>query len=262
MKREKLPAMPWYVADTMNDEAVKLMSNREFGVYMKLLGSNWTEGSIPGDLASLACLVHESVQDFQAIWNKIQQKFRHKGGRSGATRLTNSRVEKERKKRFQYVRKQSRAMSEFRAVQNTKSYQNRSAPSEASLSTAYIKPQAARARISLSLSSSLNNTSTPLPPLTNQQTELLAYLKITPPLHQIKDPDRFVRRLTERFDPGHVMTGLRAIMAWLAKNPTREDGMKDWQRFIVNWLNRDSDMIGNRAALAGLGLKTVPRFSV
>lgn len=97
--------MQWYPSDVEADEAVKLMNNREFGCYVKLLGHNWIEGSIPKDLETLAVIVREDPRDFDGIWAKIKAKFRVKNSRI-PDRLTNNRVEMERMKQRAYSKKQ------------------------------------------------------------------------------------------------------------------------------------------------------------
>lgn len=98
------------------DEVVKLMDNRQYGVYHKLLGHNWLEGSIPADIGQLATLVHEDPRDFESMWSLISKKFRRKG--SG--RLTNPRQEKERKKQKLFSKKQADAARKRWERQNGK----------------------------------------------------------------------------------------------------------------------------------------------
>ncbi len=102
MGKEKAPAFQCYPAELLNDEAVKLMDNREFGVYWKLICHNWTEKTIPADTKKLAEIVKEPLQYMAKIWPKMSPKFRKKGDR-----LTHRRVERERRKQREFSRKQS-----------------------------------------------------------------------------------------------------------------------------------------------------------
>lgn len=103
-KKEKSPAYQYYPKDMETDEVVKLMNNRQRGIYHRLLDHNWLEGSIPAEIGHLATLVHENLKDFEAMWPLISKKFRKKG-----SRLTNPRQERERKKQKTFSKKQADA---------------------------------------------------------------------------------------------------------------------------------------------------------
>jgi len=105
-KAGKSPAFQWYPNDAQNDEAVRLMNNREFGIYVKLLGLNWVEGSIPNDPKKLAKLVQEEQADFDQMWPQISVKFSVKN-RWKTDRLTNNRLELEKLKQSDFRKKQS-----------------------------------------------------------------------------------------------------------------------------------------------------------
>ncbi len=51
------PWFPFYVDDFETDEKVRLMSNEEIGIYVRLLCCQWREGSIPADPGKLARMI-------------------------------------------------------------------------------------------------------------------------------------------------------------------------------------------------------------
>lgn len=102
MRINKSPAFQFYPNDILNDEVVKLMDNREFGAYVKLLCFNWLEGSIPATMDELARLADEPQLEFEKIWSKVGKKFHEK---RGSERLTNPRMERERQKQRLFAKR-------------------------------------------------------------------------------------------------------------------------------------------------------------
>ena len=92
----KLPFMPLYVQDLLSDEAVMLMSNAEFGAYMKLLCHQWVEGSIPAhqDRAARIC-GWEGQDTWEAVWLQV---FLPKFALDGEGRRANPRLAAERER--------------------------------------------------------------------------------------------------------------------------------------------------------------------
>lgn len=90
----KNPAMLWYGFDFYSDEAVKLMSYEQQGIYMRLLWHAWHEGSIPEDHADIAELLGIKRSRFNTVWPRIAVKWHP--ARLG--RLLNRRQERERKR--------------------------------------------------------------------------------------------------------------------------------------------------------------------
>lgn len=48
--KQKAPAYQWFPKDYDIDEAVKLMTYEEEGIYRRLLDHQWLHGGIPGDI--------------------------------------------------------------------------------------------------------------------------------------------------------------------------------------------------------------------
>jgi uncharacterized protein YdaU (DUF1376 family) len=91
--KERSPWFPFYVSDFVADENVRVMSNRQVGIYAKALCHAWSEGSLPPESEKIAKIVDEQVSDFEKLWPLISVCFKEIDGR-----LYNPRLEKERKK--------------------------------------------------------------------------------------------------------------------------------------------------------------------
>ena len=74
--------------------------------------------------------------------------------------------------------------------------------------------------------------------MTDLQSKIKTYLEKTEPLNQIKDLEKFTRRMTAAYDPEWVSNELFKIVAWLGTKPLRETQIKSWERFVGNWLRR------------------------
>jgi len=96
-----LPWFPLYVDDFLGDEAVKVVSNRALGCYIKLLCHQWTHRSCPSDLRHLARIVHEPEEDFAPIWAELEHKFHYRNGRLVNRRLEVVRRQQDKKRRAQ-----------------------------------------------------------------------------------------------------------------------------------------------------------------
>jgi len=83
-----LPWFPFYVNDFEFDEAVRLMSNEEIGILVRLMCWQWREGSIPHDPR----LVSRSIvkAPVAAVRKVLQRCFRDDGTHTG--RLVNARL--------------------------------------------------------------------------------------------------------------------------------------------------------------------------
>jgi uncharacterized protein YdaU (DUF1376 family) len=103
--QDKAPAFQWYVRDFMSDEAVALMSYEQQGIYRALLDRQWLEGSIPADTEQIAALLKIPHSRFTRLWPAIAPKF----VATGAGRLQNTRMERERQKQDEYRAHQSEA---------------------------------------------------------------------------------------------------------------------------------------------------------
>lgn len=92
-KKKAAPAFQFYVGDFLTGTIT--MSLAEVGGYIRLLGLQWSAGSVPGDdPAALARAMGCDRSEAESVWLKIRDKFRCK--KEGV--WINSRLEKERKK--------------------------------------------------------------------------------------------------------------------------------------------------------------------
>ena len=90
MASEKAPAYQWYPKDYENDEAVKLMTYEQEGIYRRLLDHQALHGSIPAIPAQIAMLVPKvSLRRFLALWPAIADKFT-----AHNSRLVNQKLER------------------------------------------------------------------------------------------------------------------------------------------------------------------------
>ncbi|MCG8381822.1 MAG: DUF1376 domain-containing protein [Gammaproteobacteria bacterium] len=107
----KDPAFPFYASDVLSDMKVMLMSNQEFGCYMKLLCHCWIEGAIPNDSKKIAklCGEHSSAMTelWQEMWDTIKECF--KTHPDDESLLVSPRLEKERQKRKDFKKERSEA---------------------------------------------------------------------------------------------------------------------------------------------------------
>lgn len=86
----KAPAYQWYPKDYDTDEAVKLMTYEQEGIYRRLLDHQALHGSIPALPAQIAMLVPKvSLKRFLSLWPAIAVKFADRDGR-----LQNGKLER------------------------------------------------------------------------------------------------------------------------------------------------------------------------
>lgn len=89
-KESDLPWYPFYVYDWQSDEAVRLMTYEERGIYHELLNIQWIEGSIPASEDLLARLLSLSGDTFSFAWDRIRDKFARHWDKP--TRLVNMKL--------------------------------------------------------------------------------------------------------------------------------------------------------------------------
>jgi uncharacterized protein YdaU (DUF1376 family) len=86
---QKSPAYQWYPKDYDSDEAVKLMTYEQEGIYRRLLDHQALHGSIPAVPAQIAMLVPKvPLKRFLSLWAGIAGKFSDVDGR-----LVNKKLE-------------------------------------------------------------------------------------------------------------------------------------------------------------------------
>jgi uncharacterized protein YdaU (DUF1376 family) len=111
------PAYQWYVKDFDSDEAVKLMTYEQEGIYHRLLDHQWLHGSIPALPHQIAMLVPKvALKRFLSLWPGIAGKFTDTDGR-----LVNLKLERVRTATAAYKAAKAaagRASAATRAGQN------------------------------------------------------------------------------------------------------------------------------------------------
>lgn len=102
-KTDKAPAYQWYPKDWSSDEAVKVMTYEQRGIYRELLDHQWFHKSIPADLTLLAGILQVPQSRLRKLWPAIAVKFKKRA----KGRLVNRRLERVRAAQIAYSRKQS-----------------------------------------------------------------------------------------------------------------------------------------------------------
>lgn len=97
----KPPAFQFYANDFM--DATSNWQAIAVGLYIRCLCKQWTHGSIPADLKTLARATHCDMEEVQAAWPIVSVKFVDRGDGT----LINSRLEE--------VRERQRAVSQERS---------------------------------------------------------------------------------------------------------------------------------------------------
>lgn len=99
-KSSKSPAFRFYANDFF--QGTFMMSLQEVGAYIRLLCYEWDNGSIPDDPAERARIMGCSKGQEAVLWNRVEKKFT-----LAADGYINDRLEEERRKQFEYRRRQS-----------------------------------------------------------------------------------------------------------------------------------------------------------
>ena len=106
-KKGNAPAFQFYVGDFMTGTIT--MSLAEVGGYIRLLGHQWSAGSVPGDdivalARAMACTRTEAVK----VWANIRTKFCNKKRTKKTQKWINFRLEQERRKQRAFSKAQSK----------------------------------------------------------------------------------------------------------------------------------------------------------
>jgi uncharacterized protein YdaU (DUF1376 family) len=105
---QPLPWFPFYDRDFFMDEKVKVMSNAQVGMYLRLLSHQWQEGSLPNDELALSRIALANPCEADELTTLVRACF-VKNGRAG--RLLNARltqVKKEQEEKDQVNRDRAR----------------------------------------------------------------------------------------------------------------------------------------------------------
>lgn len=102
-KSTRSPAFQFYPKDFLSSSKVGRMSLTERGAYITLLAHCWLDGSLKEDPAILARIVGMKEKQFTRMWcnGPLHECFDAKNGR-----LTNDRLERERKVQADYRKRQ------------------------------------------------------------------------------------------------------------------------------------------------------------
>lgn len=107
-----MQSRPWCRFDFQvffTDEKVKVMTNSQVGMYLKLLAHQWQEGSVPNDQSGLMAIVgisDESGQECEQMIAVIKACFQRT---STEERLMNPHLEEMRTKQIERYKKLSQA---------------------------------------------------------------------------------------------------------------------------------------------------------
>ena len=98
----KPPAFRLYASDF--DMDTNTWELEEIGLYFRLLMSQWVNGPLPNDRKKLSKIARISSRKFQKLFPKVSHKFKQ----NDAGKLFNQRLEDERQKQTNYLKKQSK----------------------------------------------------------------------------------------------------------------------------------------------------------
>ena len=101
------PAFQFYARDFFMDENVRLMTNQQVGIYIKLLCFCWLEGSIPKNSSAIAKLCDETETAMAQLWPAISKCF--EVSQLDDERLVNKRLDAERKKQQEFSDERKKA---------------------------------------------------------------------------------------------------------------------------------------------------------
>lgn len=99
----KAPAFQFYANDFM--DATSTWQAIAVGLYVRCLCKQWTHGSIPGDLKTLARATHCDLSEVQEAWPMVRTKFIDQGDGT----LINKRLEEVRARQIEVSGERSKA---------------------------------------------------------------------------------------------------------------------------------------------------------
>ena len=105
---ERFPWFPFFATDWLADGEVTMLSLEAEGAFIRLLAHQWIEGSIPADPDALRRLLKGIDEaSFQAIWKDLKPRF--SSAIASPSKLTNLRLEKERRNALAQHKERQRA---------------------------------------------------------------------------------------------------------------------------------------------------------
>lgn len=108
MMAARLPWFPFYYVDFFKDEKVKVMSNAQVGMYVRLLAHQWHEGSLPNEEGALGRIALATPGESDELLALVRACF-CRNGRAG--RLVNrrlQRIKKEQNEKDQLIHARAR----------------------------------------------------------------------------------------------------------------------------------------------------------
>jgi uncharacterized protein YdaU (DUF1376 family) len=229
-KSIKSPAFQIYPKDFLSSSKVRKMSLTEIGAYTVLLLTSWLDGSLPDDPCELARTLGIKEVQFRKMWaGPLGQCFTERHGR-----LTNDRLERERKSQADYRKKQKEnADMRWDKLRNATALPA-SDPSHASgnaLQSASASASASAKKEKISAEPHSDS-----PPVLTFVT--VGKHKTWP----LKASD--VSHWQELFPTLDVLAECRGALAWTETNPPKT--AKGMPAFLVSWFNRAVSRGGGR----------------
>lgn len=254
MAQEKAPAYQWYPKDYELDEAVKLMTYEQEGIYRRLLDHQALHGSIPAMPAQIAMLVPKvTLKRFLSLWPAIEGKFKPDGNRLVNAKLervkANTAAFKESKSKGGANSVEARRRTFGTAQPNSARTEPRTEPRTESQAERRTGPEPASALASASATASVDHdqdqtqqpgsTHTPRSPKTALvgDARFLRFWAIYP---NKKGKDDALKAWAKRH-PTEALTDL--IVAAVVAQQHWPEWLKEGGRFIpypATWLNRGS----------------------
>lgn len=198
--------------DFFGDESVMLMTHAQVGIYLRLLGHDWHNGSIPSDWALVERLIRlpaSEADDFAALIDLIKGKYIDAGeGRQTSRRLQAQRVEQSEsyKRAVDRGQKGGKAAAENRRAREGAPPQKKTPAEKAVELLAIAKPQPIR-------------------------FDSDAHLVVTP---------EETLRLQNDYPNVDVAGEIRKASNW-NRVQSASNRKKKASAFLVNWLNRQRD---------------------
>lgn len=230
-KSTKSPSFQFYAFDFLLSRRVRRMSMTERGVYITLLAMSWGEGSLPANLDDLAVDCGMKPDQFRRMWERgpLHECFVERNGR-----LTNPRLESERRKQIEYRKKQ--------AENGAKGGR----PGKAVGLDEEPKPKLSTRLVSDPLDSSpVDSGESAEPP--SDSTPVLDFPTVGAS-HRWALTQSRVDGWVAIYPNVDVIAECRKALAWVEANPERRKTSKGMSAFLVNWLNRAVDRGGRGAA--------------
>jgi hypothetical protein len=249
MSKTRLPYLPLFIDDIETAERVRRMDNRAYGCYVRLLSSQWREGSVPADITGIADICCEARDDMTPLWEQIQRDI---AGTDAAFIPLRNHEGRLRNNRLHFERQNARKLYRARVSAGRKGGQARW---RQGLTT---DSRAISTAIPIAMAPSKHTPSpSPTPTETEKQKETTSCTEpektpasvpeILKGLSLYESDPKLCKKLTpevldawKKAYPGvDLAAQIAAAHAWEVGNPDRRKTNR--VRFLTNWLNRAQD---------------------